>query len=365
MAWWSSINSTTISANGPGHEGHADSTTQTGALDRPDPPKPRPWASAPAGSAPTCTRRGRRTPAHPLGRPPPSSGIGLLPAQGLPRGGSPPCRSPCPCWSRSGRRHHDPGIDSIRRTTPRVVALGYDFVWSDLACYAVRGSPWVSSANRWPCSVDRHRGGDAHDLDPDRPDPCGSLLSARRSRPPQHPAAHAPISWRGQDLGCMGNAEVRTPHLDRLASEGLLFRNTFANTPVCCPARANILTGKYAHTNGMVANDLRLRESESTIAEILASHGYRTASSANGTSTAARRLPGFVPPGPRRQGFAFWAANECGHRHFRPTYFRDTDRPIAEEASSPRSGRIGPSSSSSRPGTSRSSWPSPSGRPSP
>ncbi len=48
-----------------------------------------------------------------------------------------------------------------------------------------------------------------------------------------------PDQWRGQDLGCMGNPDVRTPNLDRLASEGVLFRNTFANTPVCCPARAN------------------------------------------------------------------------------------------------------------------------------
>ena len=82
-----------------------------------------------------------------------------------------------------------------------------------------------------------------------------------------------PDQMRGQDMGCMGNPEVRTPNLDRLASQGLLFRNTFANTPVCCPARAILLTGKYAHTNGMVANDLRLRESETTLAEILADAG--------------------------------------------------------------------------------------------
>ena len=46
-------------------------------------------------------------------------------------------------------------------------------------------------------------------------------------------------------------------------------------------------------------------------------------------------VPGFVPPGPRRQGFTFWAANECDHRHFRPTYFRDTDRPITEDRFEP------------------------------
>ena len=144
-----------------------------------------------------------------------------------------------------------------------------------------------------------------------------------------------PDQMRGQDLGCMGNPEVRTPNLDRLASQGVLFRNTFANTPVCCPARAIILTGKYAHENGMVANDLRLRESETTLAEILAAQGYRTGFIGKWHLDGGKRLPGFVPPGPRRQGFEFWAANECDHRHFRPTYFRDTDRPITEDRFEP------------------------------
>ncbi|MDB5351766.1 MAG: Arylsulfatase [Planctomycetota bacterium] len=144
-----------------------------------------------------------------------------------------------------------------------------------------------------------------------------------------------PDQMRGQALGCMGNPDVRTPNLDRLASQGLLFRNALANTPVCCPARANLLTGKYAHRNGMIANDLRLRESERTIAEILAEKGYRTGFVGKWHLDGGPRLPGFIPPGPRRQGFAYWAANECDHRHFRPTYFRDTDQPITEERFEP------------------------------
>ena len=133
----------------------------------------------------------------------------------------------------------------------------------------------------------------------------------------------------------MGNPDVLTPNLDRMASQGVLFRNTFANTPVCCPARAILLTGKYAHANGMIANDLRLKESETTLAEILASSGYRTGFIGKWHLDGGPRLPGFVPPGPRRQGFAFWAASECDHRHFRPTYFRDTDRPITDERFEP------------------------------
>lgn len=136
---------------------------------------------------------------------------------------------------------------------------------------------------------------------------------------------------RAQSLGCYGNREVRTPHLDRLAAQGLLFRNTLANTPVCCPARANMLTGKYTHANGMVANDLRLRESETTSAEILGRAGYRTGFIGKWHLDGGPRLPGFVPPGPRRQGFEFWAANECSHSHFRTQYFRDTPEPIPVE----------------------------------
>jgi arylsulfatase A-like enzyme len=126
----------------------------------------------------------------------------------------------------------------------------------------------------------------------------------------------------------MGNKDVRTPHIDRLAGQSLVFENTFANTPVCCPARAILLTGKYAHKNGMVANDLRLRESETTIAEMLREAGYRTGFIGKWHLDGGPRQPGFVPPGPRRQGFEFWAAHECSHAHFDNHYFRDTNQPI-------------------------------------
>ncbi|HMV48367.1 MAG TPA: sulfatase-like hydrolase/transferase [Blastocatellia bacterium] len=137
-----------------------------------------------------------------------------------------------------------------------------------------------------------------------------------------------PDQMRAQAVGCMGNADVKTPNIDRLAAEGMLFKQTFANTPVCCPARANLLTGKYAHRNGMVANDLRLRESETTLAELLKAAGYRTGFVGKWHLDGGPREPGFVPPGERRQGFDFWAAHECSHRHFDNHYFRDDATPI-------------------------------------
>ena len=137
-----------------------------------------------------------------------------------------------------------------------------------------------------------------------------------------------PDQLRAQALGYAGNPDVRTPHIDRLAAESLVLPNTFANTPVCCPARAVILTGKYVHRNGMVANDLRLRERQVTLAELLRAAGYRTGFVGKWHLDGGRRMPGFVPPGPRRQGFEFWAANECSHAHFNTQYFRDTPEAI-------------------------------------
>ncbi len=137
-----------------------------------------------------------------------------------------------------------------------------------------------------------------------------------------------PDQLRAQALGCMGNPDVRTPHIDRLAAEGVLFRQTFANTPVCCPARATLLTGKYPHRHGLVANDLRLRESEQTLAKLLKARGYRTGFIGKWHLDGGKRDPGFVPPGPRRQGFDFWAACECRHTHFQPVWFRDTPEPV-------------------------------------
>jgi arylsulfatase A-like enzyme len=140
-----------------------------------------------------------------------------------------------------------------------------------------------------------------------------------------------PDQLRAAAVGYAGNPDVRTPHIDRLAGQSLVLPNTLANTPVCCPARANILTGKYTHRNGMIANDLRLRENEITISAILREAGYRTGFVGKWHLDGGPRTPGFIPPGPRRHGFEFWAANECSHAHFHTQYFRDTAKPIPIE----------------------------------
>src|SRR5438128_1891233 len=85
------------------------------------------------------------------------------------------------------------------------------------------------------------------------------------------------------DLGCYGG-EIKTPNLDKLAANGLRFTQ-FYNTARCCPTRASLLTGLYAHQAGvghMVADLGRpgyrgdLNDRCVTVAEVLQAAGYRT-----------------------------------------------------------------------------------------
>ena len=144
-----------------------------------------------------------------------------------------------------------------------------------------------------------------------------------------------PDQLRAQSVGCFGNKEVQTPHIDQLAVEGSILENVIANSPVCCPARAIILSGTYASTNGMVANDLRLRQNVPSMADSFAHAGYRTGYIGKWHLDGGPRNPGFIPPGPRRHGFQFWAANECSHKPYGNPYFHDSAEPVLSDKFEP------------------------------
>ncbi len=80
-------------------------------------------------------------------------------------------------------------------------------------------------------------------------------------------AAHA--------ISAYGSRINETPHLDRLAREGMLFQNAFVTNSICTPSRASILTGAYSHRNGVPVFN-RFDGSQATVAKLLRDAGYHT-----------------------------------------------------------------------------------------
>jgi len=127
------------------------------------------------------------------------------------------------------------------------------------------------------------------------------------------------------DLGCYGS-EIETPNLDGLARRGLRFTQ-FYNTARCCPTRASLLTGLYAHQAGMVGMTTdegpdrpgyrgRLNERCVTIAEVLGPAGYRTIQT--GKWHVGEKQPGW----PLQRGFErCYGCPGGGGFYFRPSAF--------------------------------------------
>lgn len=78
-------------------------------------------------------------------------------------------------------------------------------------------------------------------------------------------------------VGCYGNSAMQTPHLDRLASEGMRFERAYTCTPVCGPARSAMFTGLYPHSNGSWGNSMALGDNVKTVGQRLQDQGIHTA----------------------------------------------------------------------------------------
>uniref|UniRef100_W5LHU7 Steroid sulfatase n=1 Tax=Astyanax mexicanus TaxID=7994 RepID=W5LHU7_ASTMX len=90
------------------------------------------------------------------------------------------------------------------------------------------------------------------------------------------------------DLGCYGNTTLKTPHIDKLAQDGVKLTQHLAASPLCTPSRAAFLTGRYPIRSGMAGHGRLgvyiisaasggLRQQELTFARILKEQGYSTA----------------------------------------------------------------------------------------
>jgi arylsulfatase A-like enzyme len=135
--------------------------------------------------------------------------------------------------------------------------------------------------------------------------------------------------WRAQATGYSGDANVTTSVLDKLAKESISFDNAVSSCPICCPARASIMTGQYSLTNGVFINDVELKPNAPTLGEVFAKAGYRTGyigkwhlyGSPDGKY--GRRLA--PVPADKRLGFDYWKACECSHDYNHSLYYEGND----------------------------------------
>jgi arylsulfatase A len=79
------------------------------------------------------------------------------------------------------------------------------------------------------------------------------------------------------DVGFNGRTDWRTPNLDRLASQGTVFKRWYTAAVVCAPSRAALMTGKYTIHNGVSGNNDDLPADQVTLAQAFKKHGYDTA----------------------------------------------------------------------------------------
>ena len=122
-------------------------------------------------------------------------------------------------------------------------------------------------------------------------------------------------------MGCAGNPTIRTPHIDRLASEGVQFTEAYASYPLCCPFRASVLTGKYAQRHGMIQNHFPLRGDQVFLADLMKNAGYRTGYIGKWHLEGGPK-PGFVPPD-RRFGWDHFIGFNRGHEYMSSIYYDD------------------------------------------
>ena len=77
-------------------------------------------------------------------------------------------------------------------------------------------------------------------------------------------------------MSCAGHPVVQTPHMDRLAREGIHFTNTYCSTPLCMPQRFSLVPGRFSHNTGVLYNNGKLHEGEPTFVQALKNAGYHT-----------------------------------------------------------------------------------------
>lgn len=136
------------------------------------------------------------------------------------------------------------------------------------------------------------------------------------------------------DLSCFAHPEIRTPHLDKLAAEGVKLTHCYSSAPVCSPSRAGLMTGRIPNRLGIhdwipANSGIFLRSSEVTIAQLLQDAGYRTCHAGkwhlNSKTDGSERTPG-------EAGFHHWlyTQNNASPSHLDPTNFIRNGKPAGK-----------------------------------
>ncbi len=132
-------------------------------------------------------------------------------------------------------------------------------------------------------------------------------------------------------LGCYGNKQIKTPHLDAFADQGLRFTHCFSNEPICTPFRGMLMSGQQSLYNGAFVNDKPLVPGHGKkFAEVLRDAGYGTAYIGKWHLLGGNRdRP--IPEGEMRYGFDdVFYSNNC-HVDFRPGkcfYWNEEDKKV-------------------------------------
>lgn len=134
------------------------------------------------------------------------------------------------------------------------------------------------------------------------------------------------------DLGCYGQKQIKTPNLDRMASEGMRFTDHYAGHTVCRPSRLVLWTGQHVGHTGLTGNRSRaLTGQEPTVAKLLQHAGYATGGVGK-WSLGNVDQPGEIdnPGHPNRNGFDFWFGymNQSNAHNYYPPFLWENDRQV-------------------------------------
>ena len=135
--------------------------------------------------------------------------------------------------------------------------------------------------------------------------------------------------WRAQSFGYTGDTNVMTSVFDQFARESVSFDQMVSGLPVCCPARASILTGQYPLSHGVYINDVQLKPKVKTLGECFRDAGYKTGyigkwhvyGSPDGHYG---RREAFIPVD-QHFGFDYWKVAECCHDYDKSFYYEGSD----------------------------------------